>query len=73
MHSPPAYVKNYDPGVTNIWNVGSPHWRLKGRQIYGIGNCRHQLVLPELAHRVSYRWQIIKPRHCPLDDMRCSR
>ncbi|MBU2325805.1 MAG: SOS response-associated peptidase family protein, partial [Alphaproteobacteria bacterium] len=27
MPSPPAYVKNYDPGVTNIRNVGSPHWR----------------------------------------------
>ncbi len=27
MPSPPAYVKNYDPGVTNIRNVSSPHWR----------------------------------------------
>jgi len=27
MPSPPAYVKNYDPGVTNIRNVNSPHWR----------------------------------------------
>lgn len=27
MPSPPAYVKNYDPGVTNIRNVASPHWR----------------------------------------------
>lgn len=27
MPSPPAYVKNYDPGVTNIRNTGSPHWR----------------------------------------------
>ena len=27
MPSPPAFVKNYDPGVTNIRNVGSPHWR----------------------------------------------
>ena len=27
MPSPPAYVKNYDPGVTNIRKVGSPHWR----------------------------------------------
>lgn len=27
MPSPPAYVKNYDPGVTNIRNTSSPHWR----------------------------------------------
>lgn len=27
MPSPPAYVKNYNPGVTNIRNVSSPHWR----------------------------------------------
>ena len=27
MPSPPAYVKNYDLGVTNIRNVNSPHWR----------------------------------------------
>ncbi|WP_174021907.1 SOS response-associated peptidase (plasmid) [Agrobacterium fabrum] len=27
MPSPPAFVKNYDPGVTNIRNVASPHWR----------------------------------------------
>ncbi len=27
MPSPPAFVKNYDPGVTNIRNVSSPHWR----------------------------------------------
>jgi len=27
MPSPPAYVKNYDPGVTNIRNTASPHWR----------------------------------------------
>jgi putative SOS response-associated peptidase YedK len=27
MPSPPAYVKNYDPGVTNIRNTLSPHWR----------------------------------------------
>ena len=27
MPSPPQYVKNYDPGVTNIRNTGSPHWR----------------------------------------------
>lgn len=27
MPSPPQYVKNYDPGVTNIRNVSSPHWR----------------------------------------------
>ncbi|PWJ79845.1 putative SOS response-associated peptidase YedK [Pseudaminobacter salicylatoxidans] len=27
MPSPPAYVKNYDPGCTNIRNTGSPHWR----------------------------------------------
>lgn len=27
MPSPPAYMKNYDPGVTNIRNVASPHWR----------------------------------------------
>jgi len=27
MPSPPAYVKDYDPGVTNIRNVASPHWR----------------------------------------------
>lgn len=27
MPSPPQYVKNYDPGVTNIRNVNSPHWR----------------------------------------------
>ncbi|MBP2551197.1 putative SOS response-associated peptidase YedK [Neorhizobium galegae] len=27
MPSPPPYLKNYDPGVTNIRNVGSPHWR----------------------------------------------
>lgn len=27
MPSPPAYVKNYDPGVTNIRNASSPHWR----------------------------------------------
>jgi len=27
MPSPPAFVKNYDPGVTNIRNTSSPHWR----------------------------------------------
>jgi putative SOS response-associated peptidase YedK len=27
MPSPPAFVKNYDPGVTNIRNASSPHWR----------------------------------------------
>jgi putative SOS response-associated peptidase YedK len=27
MPSPPAYIKNRDPGVTNIRNVNSPHWR----------------------------------------------
>jgi len=27
MPSPPAYVKNNDPGVTNIRNTSSPHWR----------------------------------------------
>lgn len=27
MPSPPAYVKTYDPGVTNIRNTASPHWR----------------------------------------------
>ena len=28
MPTPPAYIKgNYDPGVTNIRNVNSPHWR----------------------------------------------
>ncbi len=27
MPSPPAFIKNRDPGVTNIRNVGSPHWR----------------------------------------------
>lgn len=28
MPTPPAFVKGkYDPGVTNIRNVGSPHWR----------------------------------------------
>lgn len=27
MPSPPQYVKNADRGVTNIRNVGSPHWR----------------------------------------------
>lgn len=27
MPSPPQFVKNYDPGVTNIRNVASPHWR----------------------------------------------
>lgn len=28
MPTPPAYIKgNYDPGVVNIRNVNSPHWR----------------------------------------------
>ncbi|MCO5734204.1 SOS response-associated peptidase [Rhizobium sp. SSA_523] len=28
MPTPPAFIKgNYDPGVTNIRNVNSPHWR----------------------------------------------
>ena len=27
MPSPPAYIKNRDPGVTNIRNTNSPHWR----------------------------------------------
>lgn len=27
MPSPPQYVKNYDPGVTNIRNTSSSHWR----------------------------------------------
>ncbi len=28
MPTPPAYIKgNYDPGVTNIRNADSPHWR----------------------------------------------
>lgn len=28
MPTPPAYIKgSYDPGVTNIRNVNSPHWR----------------------------------------------
>ncbi|ALA17191.1 MULTISPECIES: SOS response-associated peptidase [unclassified Chelatococcus] len=27
MPSPPAFVRNYDPGVTNIRNTASPHWR----------------------------------------------
>ncbi|MBB4017411.1 putative SOS response-associated peptidase YedK [Chelatococcus caeni] len=27
MPSPPAFIKNYDPGVTNIRNTSSPHWR----------------------------------------------
>lgn len=27
LPSPPAYVKNYDPGVTNVRNASSPHWR----------------------------------------------
>jgi putative SOS response-associated peptidase YedK len=28
MPTPPAYIKgNYDPGVTNIRNANSPHWR----------------------------------------------
>lgn len=27
LPSPPAYIKNYDPGVTNVRNASSPHWR----------------------------------------------
>jgi len=27
MPSPPEVVKNYDPGVTKIRNLNSPHWR----------------------------------------------
>jgi len=27
MPSPPAFIKNRDPGVTNIRNTSSPHWR----------------------------------------------
>lgn len=27
MPSPPSFIKNRDPGVTNIRNTNSPHWR----------------------------------------------
>jgi putative SOS response-associated peptidase YedK len=27
MPSPPTYIKSRDPGVANIRNVNSPHWR----------------------------------------------